>query len=340
MLLLGLLSACAKTTVNPIYGQAANGSGLVLAKLPDDTMLLDASSGELRGAIASRAVGRAPQLANGILYSIDRGLVRAQQLHSGRMALPFSDGQSWLHSALLVTEQQLYALALAAYGHAPERLVAIDRHSGKLLWDKPLPLRRARLHPSLQPVLGPGYVVVPVGRQVLAFDGASGKTLWGYQAKATLRWPTVGNGAIFVSSDDGTVHAIDAATGDARYIHSITTNRRIAPLYSHQQQVVVAANDWLVAYDSSSGAELWQRRNVEPVALGGVMLVCPKPCGRDLVALDPAGGQPRWRLHLRELRAAPLFAPREALVIVQDGDILRAIDQATGAERWRKNLSE
>ncbi len=109
-------------------------------------------------------------------------------------------------------------------------------------------------------------------------------------------------------------------------------------------QVLVGARDRVVALDRANGALEWQvdapDGDVGPVTAAGSVVVYGTETGA-LVAIDAAGGEPRWSVrHPGAVRSAPV-ATRGLVGVAWHGGgdpQLRVLDVATGALRWTAPL--
>ncbi|MFI9723773.1 PQQ-binding-like beta-propeller repeat protein [Streptomyces sp. NPDC052396] len=101
-----------------------------------------------------------------------------------------------------------------------------------------------------------------------------------------------------------------------------------------------------VRMDATEGKAAWRRAAEDrrsnrdavtaPVLSGGLVLV-PSPDGRELTALDPATGSPRWKRDVSAFGGRAYPAGDTVLLVARDGKVT-AVNSSTGLERWRHAL--
>jgi len=243
-------------------------------------------------------------------------------------------------------------------------------------------------------------VVVAEGDgQVTAFERDSGTRLWRSDLGTRLA-SGVGGGigagggaaeALYVGSDDGTVHALDAATGESLWSAPASSEVRVAPVGAFGAVIVRSVDGRIVALEPDDGRERWSVSNTPPALTvagysrpllvdGGVLAglddgrvvafaldtgrliwesVLSVPSGRSEVErlvdidadplvgdaaiyvvnyqgraarLEPARGQVVWSVPMSSTAGLALGGDR--LVVVDEEDVLHALDRESGRELW------
>ncbi len=172
---------------------------------------------------------------------------------------------------------------------------------------------------SVEP--GPGPVAAPV----LIWARKAASPINGFNA-------ILADGTLFVGADDGHLYALDARTGETRWVFDAG-----APLHGAAVAdgglVFVASDDHILhAVDAVTGTERWRASSVKEAegAVGGVVYVAGSD--RNARGLDETNGSERWAW----------LAPDDMNLTVVDGTAyinvaggtLYAIDIATGLEQW------
>ena len=81
---------------------------------------------------------------------------------------------------------------------------------------------------------------------VYALDAATGQMLWSYQTSDAIRsTPTITGGAVYVGSSDGHVYALDAGSGTLLWRHNTDNPVQYSPVVSEGRVFVAAAGDTL-----------------------------------------------------------------------------------------------
>jgi outer membrane protein assembly factor BamB len=238
-------------------------------------------------------------------------------------AYPLSGGPARWSTSLPLTAGNVFVVevgrvavvTLGIENSGPNSTVGVDRSTGKVLWQNPLPLaaldpaRNQVLLGQLQPTVDvgsapPGAVVavaVDTGRQVWAYHrehGCVGDPLWP---------PTGPHGGLVVLCADGVLRLVDLGSGEIRRTVTRPGMATVADtgwglrlagagdvvvvMYAAQGRIVVNG------LDRADLAEKWT--TTVPLASYQVsycgQLVCLFSPDA-VVALDPDKGQIRWRL--------------------------------------------
>ena len=167
----------------------------------------------------------------------------------------------------------------------------------------------------------------PVGGPVLR---------WHYQANGSVNTsPVVVGGVVYAISDEGTLHALDAATGKQLWTFAGAFSADAGPTVWDGVVYVADRPGVIHAVDATSGHERWHSAAAIPGGLtigDGGIYVASKGV---IVALDATTGTERWRY---SAPSAGLFHnPALANGVVYAGSDLGgvvAVDAATGTLRW------
>jgi len=239
-------------------------------------------------------------------------------------------------------------------------LLAFEHSTGVQRWQ-----RRLEEHTLCRDLAGRGDLLfvgphdirtIPSGaRTLLALDARTGALAWSRSIAAhSLSAATLGEGTLYVAGSDEQLYALDAADGAERWIAATTAWGPVAPALGEDLLIVGGRGDVLVALQAADGVERWRHAGggwfAGPIAVAGGRVVALAWDGV-LQALDAAQGRPLWQL--RGSRGRGFSAPpcvTAASVFVGDriyleaqgqrapGYALRALDAASGAERWRTLL--
>ncbi|GAA0939316.1 PQQ-binding-like beta-propeller repeat protein [Nonomuraea longicatena] len=296
-------------------GVYAAGGGRVYA--------LDASSGRPRWArtIGDHVAGF--QVADGQVYGLAGNFLHAFDARTGR--------QKWRYQGkqLVMFTAGEGRVVLCGYGGTD----VLDAATGRRLW------RSGERGCTGRPVIGGGAVYVPGQRGIVhALDAATGRHRWSARgdgdvtpagktvylgtgnrvraldaASGAERWSTpVGDGAVsatvlsgtaFYARDSaGTLHALDARTGEKRWTFSpgiVDTFPLARATVSGSRLYLVGPGGIVHALDAASGTELWSTRTgggsvSAPISRGDIVYA---DGGDNAVhALDSATGARKWRV--------------------------------------------
>jgi outer membrane protein assembly factor BamB len=172
-----------------------------------------------------------------------------------------------------------------------------------------------------------------VYQRLVAYDAETGAVVW--TALSNVRAsPTFAEGVLYVASFDGTLHALDPATGTA--IWSAPGSCCVydqAPVVDGGRVFQIRTDHTLTAYDTSDGTQLWSTAAFAVGTLAashGMLFFNDYP---NVVALDQATGAQVWAAPV--VSAATTGAPAVAngLVFVTQANLV-ALDGATGQVVW------
>lgn len=141
---------------------------------------------------------------------------------------------------------------------------------------------------------------------------ASGPTdrvaeLWTTAVDASLSGPVLADETLYVGGDDGTVRAVDAATGEERWQRPVGAPADTP--WVHGDRLFVPTAEGIVALGVRDGTEAWRAdtpgRVAVLVASHGIYWLTREPA---VVALARTDGSERWRTALRDPWEPHLFA--------------------------------
>lgn len=214
------------------------------------------------------------------------------------------------------------------------RLRAYDRSTGARRWSS------GGGDASLAATAG----VISTGTR--GIDRADGSLAWRFDSTDSVSPPVVAGNTVYVGSDDSSLYALAANTGEIQWSARTDGAVRAAPAVHDGTVYVGTMAGTLYAFDASDGAETWQ------VDVGG-RVQSPTPVGETvyvgnfsptLTAVDTTDGTEQWRTTVDETEGAGFVAletaaTEEAVFTGANGD-LRGFDAASGEELWRVTADE
>lgn len=266
----------------------------------------------------------------------------------------------WDVTSPLVLDDVVYAFA-HDYDDGGDFLHALDAATGEERW---------RFEPDsganggISPAAAEGVVYLVDDANLYALDAATGTERWRFQpaveteigagfadnnegdsasesAPDIVTTPAVAGGLVYVRSEAGILHAVDAATGQERWGVEVGGNYHGEPIPAIANGLVyVGVDDGVRAFDAATGTERWYfatwSRPDDPVVANGVVYV--NAFGPDdldgVVAIDATGGFQRWRFALptdrNDFDRAYLAVADDTIYAGTDGGDLYAIGGSTG----------
>ena len=249
--------------------------------------------------------------ADGVVYAGDSsGRLRALRVASGKELWVFDAGAP-LFGRVTPDGDSLYVMDDAAVLHK------VSRRTGKSVWRVALSDRQppARLLPA---------------ETEFEFDYASAA-------------PVVDGGTLFISSPDGTVHAMEPQTGKVLWRHALGARVRGDAAVSSDRVFVAAWDNRAYALDRTSGRELWRfdtgaPATSTPVVGGDLVLVGSRSSW--LTALRASTGEAVWSRYYWFSWVEASGVVRDGMYYVGSSDLrsVRAIEVTTGRILWETDV--
>ncbi|MEK6676662.1 MAG: PQQ-binding-like beta-propeller repeat protein [Planctomycetota bacterium] len=207
---------------------------------------------------------------------------------------------------------------------AATRLIACDARTGELRWIRFVGLdeESGELPVEIRgrPIDVNGHLWVPALRQnqllFAVVDPRTGRTIrevdlcavdLGLRSYRTAIYPVFRDGIVYLSTDEGMILSVDAASFSIR---------------------------WAASYQRGSSGEFGQWLPSPPTVTGGLVLVAPNDCD-DLMAFSTIDGQFRWSVRTKELRLFLGADRNRAWYVGQD---VRCVSTKDGHEEWASVL--
>ncbi|HKG26804.1 MAG TPA: PQQ-binding-like beta-propeller repeat protein [Thermomicrobiales bacterium] len=295
-----------------------------------------------------RALG-SPSVADGIVYAgADDGVLHALDARTGveRWQVKLGAG---IGAAPAIVDGAVYV------GDQAGNLYALDAATGAERWHVAVGAGSAASLYASSPVAVDGAVYVASGGGASTPAVAGGVVYVGGVASASLpptvlhaldaatgaarwRYPTATTAGL---TSPG-VYAIDAATGTQRWHVATAGDVRGAPAVAGGIVYAGSKDGSLSAIDAATGAARWQFATGKaitssPAVVDGVVYV--GSTDGNLYALDAGTGAELWRAAVGAVRKSAPAVADDAVYVVADGTLI-ALDAGDGSERWRVPLGQ
>lgn len=278
-----------------------HGDTLYVTTMGGDLVALDPANGAERWRVKTGgAVFSTPHVAGGTVYfgSADH-FVYAVDAATGKVRWKTETGGAVFASAAT-------AGGLVCIASVDMKIYGLDSASGKIVWTA----LGAGMYQSQAATDGERFFVGGWDNFFHGLDVKTGRKVWSnkfgksfYFAPA-IGSPTVGDGKVFVTSNDGQLHAMDAATGKLLWEVLGPSLGYSGPLF-HQGRIYNASlTDMgrVFCFDANTGAKLWETPTGAVIydsscAWGGGNIYVGSVNGV-FSALDASGGALRWQYRL------------------------------------------
>ena len=250
----------------------------------------DAASGEPRWSVAADGqVAGAPADMDGVVvFATEAGSVVAVDATTGATRWTARAGAP-VYSSLAIDD------GLVVVGTNAGSIVAFALADGAVRWSTDV----GDVGRVGTPAIDDGRVfgstgldsAGPPSHHVVALDAGSGRILWRYASPigAAVYTPAVSGARAFVTSEDGSVVALDVATGSVAWTANVGGAVEVVPAMAGTAIYAASNAGSAFAIDAATGRELWRVpiRGVPygPTVAGGLLLV-----GTNLGEFDAIGG--------------------------------------------------
>jgi outer membrane protein assembly factor BamB len=228
------------------------------------------------------------------------------------------------------------------------KLYALDRNTGQELWNFP-PSALTGDFSTTTPAVANGIVYFGVNRGgpvvVYAVNAATGVRIWSHGGSIAqiISSPTVLDGRVYVAFTDGTIRALDAATGQVIWSVEQDQGAYSSPAVAGGRLYIAIHNRGLLALDAATGATLWLSpipgpQWSSPAVDNGRVFVGSRD-DHKVYAFDAVTGQTLWTATTSDwVHSSPAVANGVVYIGNEAGD-LYAFNAATGGLIWRRWLS-
>lgn len=226
-------------------------------------------------------------------------------------------------------------------GASDGNFYSIEASTGKILWNF-----QTKAENLSAPLLEEGIVYFLSGNNVFyALDAATGKQLWLYSRQDTSQFSIRGgsqaafkNGNLYVGFSDGSLVALNAASGAVIWDLQLNRNKRFrdidaTPAIDENQIYVAGYDDKLYCISTDKGEILWRidGGGYSSVTLAGDKIFYPTSNG-EVWALNKANGDKVWTYKLKQGIATQVRAYKGSLVFGESQGKLMFLDPNTGKE--------
>ncbi|WP_341366397.1 PQQ-binding-like beta-propeller repeat protein [Yoonia sp. BS5-3] len=168
--------------------------------------------------------------------------------------------------------------------------------------------KRARI--TSEPVIAGGIIYTVDARATVTATSLNGDRIWSRDLTPTRDnandasggGVSVGGGQVYVTTGFGEITAMDAATGNIRWVQDLDAPVTTGPTLNGDLVYVVSRDSTAWALEPSNGRIRWQRSGTPSSAnfgggaspaVSGEYAIFPFPSG-EIAATYPRGGLPRW----------------------------------------------
>ncbi|MGN9911808.1 outer membrane protein assembly factor BamB family protein [Phytohabitans sp. LJ34] len=265
--------------------------------------------------------GRAAVAGNAVYVGGQDGAVHAIDRTTGQRLWRYPTG-SPVTSSPQVRGGVVYAAGQDGTLHA------IGAGDGRRRWSK----ADAGQNPTLA-----GETLYVSGDETVRAFSLSGGRRWTYGADDPIATaPTASGDTVYATTEDGKVHAIDAARGDQRWVGRAGRDALSAPAVAGGLVHVGSAGRRLYALDAATGRERWSYTTTAGVAAAPLVTGDTVYFGASdgvVCALYVDDRSVRWRFTVDGGRPVPVLADG-VLYVTSQADRIHSLDAATGDERW------
>jgi outer membrane protein assembly factor BamB len=240
-----------------------DGATLYVPSMSGDLVALDASGGtELWGAKTGGSIFSTPQVDDGTVYfgSADH-FVYAVDAQTGRVKWKKETGGAVFGGAAV-------AKGIVCIASCDRFIYGLDVHTGDVKWK----VQTGGMTQSKVATDGSLFFVGTWDNTFRALRADTGQEAWSHKFGKTksgafsfyfapaIGAPCIGDGKVFISSNDGLLHAVDIATGKLAW--ETPQSHQLGycgPLFSNGKVYQGSLSGNVFCFDASTGKILWQK---------------------------------------------------------------------------------
>ncbi|WP_262061322.1 caspase, EACC1-associated type [Streptomyces sp. STR69] len=262
----------------------------------------------LRSPIATDRLGAVESLAH--LYRIGNETVRGLAEEELRR----------------LTDDDSRSVSRAAASHLRDG-PAVEDPAPPVLAPTPAPVKAV---PAPAPTPSPVKAVPP--------PPASGTQLWSFQTDNCVRSaPTVVDGVVYLGDDGGSLHAVDAATGERRWSRALNAGPVRSTPAVHGELVYATAGRALYATDTGTGQGRWDFAEGRVGVSATVGVVADRVCvgnSGTLYMLNAEHGTEHWHFSVGMKTLQWVTLDRSLAILGNKGSHVYALDAYTRRKKW------
>ncbi|MCL6648855.1 MAG: PQQ-binding-like beta-propeller repeat protein [Chloroflexi bacterium] len=230
---------------------------------------------------------------------------------------------------------------------ASGQIVAAEAASGTQRWSYPAEGNLGLLY--FAPGVSDQVVIVPntatAAGRVVALRGSDGQRLWEQELRSAQGAPVlprsaplIAGGTVYLGASDGTLFALDLATGQPRAGFAFKANDAIwgRPVLQGNTLYVTSLDHRLYALDPATGAvqRSFTANGAVPGSVAVGRLLYLSSLGETVYALDPATLNVQWSTQTSWWVWSEPLVDGETLYVGSFGRLLYALEAASGQVRW------
>lgn len=218
--------------------------------------------------------------------------------------------------------------------------VALDAATGRVLWTTKQPNAGDAL--GIAVCNGRVFLTTLFDHALRAYDAATGGLLWTLRLDAAPESPTLGRGRIYFQTNQGTVYAVDPASGAVVWQRSFSESPDASPALYRGRLFLTGHNSRkLRALDADDGRLLWEKTlpdftESSPTVVDGILYESVATAGT--YALSAATGALVWHQGTPDAVVSPVTVDDSSAYVGDLDGVLYAFDRATGQPRWSAPL--
>lgn len=186
------------------------------------------------------------------------------------------------------------------------------------------------------------YQEKPVEASVTVEVSGGVRPLWSFRTGGSVKaQPVVFDDTVYVSSFDGTLYAVEAATGRLRWKAPIGGMLVAAPTVADERIVVGSTSGVVACLRRADGRLLWKTSLPPPIfATAGVYedAVCTAAGDGKVYALSLRDGSPLWEFQTGMFVQSRIVPVRGMFLVGCWDNHVYALDARTGALRWKQRF--
>jgi outer membrane protein assembly factor BamB len=217
-------------------------------------------------------------------------------------------------------------------------VLAVDKKDGTIRWQTD-----PKYPSSYSPAADDGKLYVISPNALFSLDQRNGEEVWKYDTDRKFTFqsgPTIGNSLVYVSSSQDGLYAIDAQTGEFRWLADDLNTADVVTPPAVMDEIVYVGFDRVYAINSENGSIEWKSKSLDaggvPTIADDTVFISSHTLNKSgIYAINIKNGQIRWIYDINSIvPSGPIIANGTLIAITRDDRMFALKPGKTKRSHW------